>query len=107
MESCETDLRSGGSYRVVWRMADGEEMVVSGTYEEVVPPERLVSAESFNGELAQVETTTFTESGGKTKMEVRQKYSSKEARDACLGTGATTGMAACYDQLDVLLPTWM
>jgi uncharacterized protein YndB with AHSA1/START domain len=48
MAVCEVDLRVGGSYRWVWRGADGTNMGVRGIYREIVPPERLVNTEKFD-----------------------------------------------------------
>jgi|LNAP01.1.fsa_nt_gb uncharacterized protein YndB with AHSA1/START domain len=38
----EVDLQVGGSFRVVFRMSDGEEHDVRGVYREIVPNEKLV-----------------------------------------------------------------
>src|ERR1700740_2690854 len=48
MPVCEIDLRVGGTYRYVWRGADGTEMGMRGVYREIAPPERLVATESFD-----------------------------------------------------------
>jgi len=37
----ETDVRTGGRYHIVFVTPDGEDHDVSGTYDEVVPNERL------------------------------------------------------------------
>ncbi len=37
----EADVRVGGSYRIVMQMADGERMIATGVYREVVAPQRL------------------------------------------------------------------
>ena len=37
----ETDVRVGGRFHIVFRSEDGEEHDVSGTYQEVVPNEKL------------------------------------------------------------------
>ncbi len=72
MPVCEIDLKPGGRYRYVWRKdSDGTEMGVSGTYREIVPPERIVHTEQFDqpwypGEA--VITTLLMEEGGKTKF---------------------------------------
>src|SRR5688572_11319038 len=42
---CDVDLRVGGSYRFVWRMREGGEMGMGGSYREVVPNERVVATE--------------------------------------------------------------
>src|SRR5262249_5002225 len=47
MPVCEIDLRPGGAWHFVWRRADGSEMAIRGVYQEIVPPERLVSTESW------------------------------------------------------------
>jgi uncharacterized protein YndB with AHSA1/START domain len=39
---CEMDVRPGGAYRIVMRVADGMEYPIKGIYCEVVKPERLV-----------------------------------------------------------------
>jgi uncharacterized protein YndB with AHSA1/START domain len=46
MPVCEIDLRPGGAWHFVWRMADGNEMEMRGTYREIVAPARLVSTEA-------------------------------------------------------------
>ena len=39
--SAETDVRAGGRFHIVFRSEDGEKHDVSGTYQEVVPNEKL------------------------------------------------------------------
>src|SRR5262245_8343006 len=50
MPVCEIDLRPGGKWHFVWRRPNGAEMSMTGSYREVVPPERLVSTESWGPE---------------------------------------------------------
>ena len=45
MPVCEIDLRPGGGWHFVWRHADGNEMDMRGVYQEITPPERLVSVD--------------------------------------------------------------
>jgi uncharacterized protein YndB with AHSA1/START domain len=40
--ACDMDVRHGGGFRLGIRRANGDEDVVSGTYEEVAPPHHLV-----------------------------------------------------------------
>ena len=47
MPICEIDLRPGGAWRFIWRRADGSEMEMRGVYQEIEPPERLVSRETW------------------------------------------------------------
>jgi uncharacterized protein YndB with AHSA1/START domain len=103
---CEIDLRPGGSWRFVMRGPDGTEMGMSGVYQEVAPPERLVSTESFDdypGET--LNTLTLTEEDGKTTYTVTVLYPSKEVRDAVLASGMQEGAAESFDRLAEHLQT--
>jgi uncharacterized protein YndB with AHSA1/START domain len=104
MPVCEIDLRPGGSWHYVWRKADGSEMGMTGTYREVVPPERVVHTESWGPEWPEtVNTMVLTESGGRTTITLTVSYPSKEARDAALETGMKEGMDQSFARLDTLL----
>jgi uncharacterized protein YndB with AHSA1/START domain len=106
MPVCEIDLRPGGQWHYVWRRADGTEMSMTGTYREVVPPERVVHTESWGPEWpATLNTLTLTESGGQTTMALTILYPSREARDAALQTGMKDGMEQTFANLDALLGT--
>lgn len=106
MPICEMDARPGGSWRYVWRKDDGTEMVMAGAIRECVPPERLVTTESWGPEWSEtVNTTTFAETGGRTAVTLTILYPSKEARDAALETGMKEGMNESFIRLDKLLKT--
>lgn len=106
MPVCEIDLRPGGSWRYVWRKNDGEEMEMSGSYREVVPPERIVSTESWGPQWPEtVNTMVLTEAAGQTTITLTMSYPSKEARDAALETGMKEGMDASFDRLDMVVRT--
>jgi uncharacterized protein YndB with AHSA1/START domain len=106
MPVCEIDLRPGGSWHFVWRKSDGSEMAMTGTYREVVPPERVVHTESWGPEWPEtLNTLVLRESGGQTIMTLTIRYPSKEARDAALQTGMRGGMDESYARLDQLLDT--
>jgi uncharacterized protein YndB with AHSA1/START domain len=106
MPVCEIDLRVGGSYRYVWRKAGVPDMGMGGVYREIVPPEKIVSTETFDqawypGEA--VGTVLLVEQGGKTTVTQTVLYQSKEARDGILKSGMEKGVAASYDRLAELL----
>jgi len=106
MPVCEIDLRPGGSWRYVWRQADGTEMAMGGSYREIVPPERLVSTDRWGPEWPEtINTLVLTESGGQTTITLTVSYPSREARDAALQTGMKEGMDQGYARLDQLLTT--
>ena len=106
MPVCEIDLRPGGTWHYVWRRSDGSEMAMHGSYKEVVPPERLVSTESWGPQWPEtVNTLVLAESGGRTTITLTIVYPSREARDAALKTGMKDGMEQGYARLDALLKT--
>jgi len=111
MPVCEIDLRPGGPWRFFMRKDDGSEMGMYGEYREVVPPERLVSTEFFEGAEFEemgggtINTLTFEERGGQTTMTTTVLYKSREARDAVLQTGMEDGVAESFDRLAELLQT--
>ena len=105
MPICEIDLRPGGSFRYVWRKG-AIEMVMTGTFQEIVPPERIVHRETFQEDWTGGETlvtTTFKEASGRTTVAITVRYSSAEARAGALETGMVDGMAGTYDRLAELL----
>ena len=99
---CEIDLRVGGAWRFVGEGSEGRMPAFYGVYQEITPPERLVSTEFFEPfpDAGSVVTTVLTEEGGKTRMTVTARYPSKEVRDMVLQTGMEHGAALSYDRLE-------
>ena len=100
--SCETDVRVGGRYRLVFGY-EGSTMEFFGRYLEVTPHSRLVWTNDEGDDGGTVTTVTFEETGGKTLMVVRDLYPSKEALDGAIASGSTSGMPEALEQLDELL----
>lgn len=103
--SCDMDVRVGGTYRLVFKF-DPEPLAFHGRYLEVTPNARLVwtNEEAFGS--GQITTVTFEEQAGETRVVVRELYPSKEALDAAIASGSTSGdMQETFDQLEALLPT--
>ncbi len=104
MPVCEIDLRPGGEWHFVWRRANGTQMEMRGVYREVVPPERLVSTESWGADWPEtVNTLLLVEENGKTTMTQTILYPSKDARDAATKTGMKDGAEQSYDRLEAYL----
>jgi uncharacterized protein YndB with AHSA1/START domain len=102
--SCEMDIRTGGSYRLVMgHPASEQPMAFFGKYIEITPPSRMVWTNEEGGEDGAVTTVTFKEEGEKTLVTLRDLYPSKEALDAAIASGATSGFGEQFEQLDVLL----
>ncbi|MDB5432801.1 MAG: Activator of Hsp90 ATPase 1 family protein [Caulobacter sp.] len=101
--SCETDVRTGGSYRYVFAHPDFEQpMAFFGRYIEVTPPSRLVWSNEEEEDGA-VTTATFEEKDGKTWVVVHDLYPSKEALDAAMASGSTGAWPEQFEALDELL----
>lgn len=106
MPVCEIDLRPGGAWHFVWRRSDGTEMGMRGVYREIAPPERLVSTESWGGDWPDtINTLILSEKDGKTTIALGIRYPSRDARDAALETGMTSGVSASFDRLAEYLRT--
>jgi uncharacterized protein YndB with AHSA1/START domain len=72
MESTVTqlDLRMGGSFRIELRLGDNLREIISGTYLEITPPEKLVftwSSSATNGQSTRV-TVEFIERSSTTEL---------------------------------------
>jgi uncharacterized protein YndB with AHSA1/START domain len=103
--TAEIDLRVGGKWRYVMVTDDGFEVAFHGEYREIVPNERLTTTEVYEGapdpeENATVNTISFTETDGRTKMTVMVDCPSKETRDAIIASGMEAGMQDAYDLLE-------
>src|SRR6478672_11723809 len=104
--SCEADVRTGGTYRFVFSHASSEQpMSFFGRYVEVTPHSRLVWTNDEGEEGGAVTTVTFEEKGGKTLLVMHDLYPSKEALDAAIASGSTSGAGETFEQLDELLVT--
>jgi len=100
--SCEIDARVGGGYRLTFDVGAAEPMAFFGRYLEVTPPARLVWTNE-EGDDTIVTTVTFEEDQGRTRLVVHDRYSSKEALDEALASGAISWNDETFDQLDELL----
>jgi uncharacterized protein YndB with AHSA1/START domain len=98
----EIDLRVGGAWRCVMVTDGGFEVAFHGEYREVVPNERIVATEVYEGmpEGEALNTVTFDEADGRTILTVLVEHASKEARDAHIGSGMEVGMQEGMDQLE-------
>jgi uncharacterized protein YndB with AHSA1/START domain len=103
--SCELDVRVGGTYRLVFSHHGSDPMAFFGRYIEVTPHSRLVWTNDEGDDGGAVTTATFEEKAGKTLLTMHDLYPSKEALDAAIASGSTSGMSETLDQLDELVAT--
>jgi uncharacterized protein YndB with AHSA1/START domain len=99
------DVRPGGSWRFVTREPDGEEIGFKGIYREVTPPERIVQTFEWEGMPGHViiETVTFDELGGRTKVTTISLFHITEERDGMLASGMEGGLTESHERLAELL----
>ena len=105
MTVADIDLRVGGRWRYVLVTPDGMEVGFHGEYREIVPDERLVSTEAYEGipdadEHAALDTLTLVEVDGRTTMTVLVEHRTKEGRDAHIESGMEAGMQDALDRLE-------
>jgi len=101
---CEIDLKAGGAWRSVLRGPAARRWGCAASTQEVVPPERLVSTESFDDYPGEsLNTLVLLEKDGKTTFTITVRYQSQEIRDAVIKSGMEHGAAECYDKLAELL----
>lgn len=100
--SCDMDVRTGGTYRLVFGIGDNT-MAFHGRYIEVVPDARIVWTNDEDEEGA-VTTVTFEEQDGKTLLTFHEVYPSPQALEDAM-KGAAAALQTQLDQLEALLPT--
>jgi len=100
--SAEVDLRPGGQWRYVMTANGGFEVAFHGEYREIVPDERIVSTEVFEGmpDAAAVSTATFAEQDGRTTLTILVEHTCQEHRDMHLNSGMEDGMNESLDHLE-------
>jgi uncharacterized protein YndB with AHSA1/START domain len=102
MTVAEIDLRVGGRWRYVMVTDDGFEVGFHGEYREIVPDERIVSTEVYEGvpDAEALDTLTFAEVDGRTIVTLLVEHASKEHRDAHIESGMEAGLQDALDLLE-------
>ncbi len=102
--SCELDVRTGGTYRLVFNHPSAPQPIpFFGRYLEVIPPKKLVWTNEEGEGPGSVTTVTFEEKAGETVVVLHDLYPSKQALDEAVASGSTSGFPEQFEQLDVLL----
>jgi uncharacterized protein YndB with AHSA1/START domain len=105
MTVCEIDLRVGGRWRYAIVTQDGMEVGFHGEYREIVPNERLVSTEAYEGipdadAHAALDTMTLTEVDGRTLVSILVEHPTKQGRDMHIESGMEDGLQDALDLLE-------
>jgi uncharacterized protein YndB with AHSA1/START domain len=101
----QMEPRTGGLWRFSTEDCDGNRTAFRGVYREVSPPDRLVQTfewEGLPGHVA-VETSTFEDLGGQTRLVNVTIFHTAEERDGMLQSGMERGMNETFERFDALL----
>ncbi|MEZ4588724.1 MAG: SRPBCC family protein [Gemmatimonadales bacterium] len=98
----EVDLKPGGRWRYAMTTKKGFEVAFHGEYREIVPNERLVYTEVYEGapDAPAVTTVSFAERDGRTTVTILGDHASKAARDAVIASGMENGLQDALDLLE-------
>ncbi len=100
--SAEIDLRVGGKWRYVMVANGGFEVGFHGEFREIVPNERIVSTEVYEGapDGEGINTLTLTEKNGRTTLTNLMQLPDKETRDTVINSGMEGGMQESFALLE-------
>lgn len=93
LDTCDIDLRPGGTFSFVSQLASGAHRF-AGIYREIAPPNRLV----FEA-MGAVGRVTFEKIGSQTRLTVRIECQSANQLDQYIKMGIDAGTARTLDNL--------
>jgi uncharacterized protein YndB with AHSA1/START domain len=107
---CELDVRPGGAIRIHMRSPDGTVYPMTGVYQEVVEPERIVFKSAAldaagNPMFEMLTTLTFAEEGGKTKQILRTRVIKSTPEATPYLAGMEAGWTQSLERLTIYLAT--
>ena len=107
MTVVEMDFRVGGAWRYVMVASGGHEVGFHGEYREIVPGERIVWTEVYEGAPEEGEpaivTATFAEEDGRTTVSLLTEVESQAVRDMIVESGMEVGVQEQMQILDEIL----
>lgn len=98
----EVDLRVGGKWRYVMTANGGFEVAFHGEYREIIPNERIVNTEVYEGmpDGEAMNIASFTERDGRTTLTLLMQLATKEDRDTVINSGMEGGLQEAMDHLE-------
>ena len=109
MTVCEVDLRVGGAWRYAMTTPAGIEVAFHGVYLEVVPEQRVVTRDVYEGvpdgvsedDAATINTATLAEpSPDRTVLTIVIQAANRTSRDAIIESGMENGLQDALDLLE-------
>ena len=101
--ACTMDVRPGGAWRTVMRSPEGTDHIVSGVYQEITPPARLVLTWAWEEDGTRghetVVTIELSEIPGGTRLELTHEvFETEDGRNR-----HRDGWSGCFDCLEQAL----
>ncbi len=105
---CELDVRAGGAIRIDMRGPDGNIYPMTGAFQEIVEPERIVFISSALDEAGNslfdvINTVTFAETGGKTTLTLHARVVKATAAAPQYLKGMQIGWTQSLERLEAYL----
>ena len=96
----EQDFRAGGAWRYGTRDESGEETILYGVYQEIVPGSRMVNTEIFAGmpDFETTVTSTFEAEGEGTRLTAVVLHPMTESRDGAMASGMEQGVRQTFER---------
>jgi uncharacterized protein YndB with AHSA1/START domain len=107
----ETDVRVGGSSRMIFRGPEGQEFPNQGVYLEVIPNTKLVFTDAYteawipSAKPFMTAAITFADEGGKTRYTAVARHWTAEDKAQHEQMGFHDGWGKAADQLEALART--
>lgn len=104
----ELNFSPGGSFKYTMIDAGGAEYPAVGVFKEITSPERIVATDEFGDDMREampdlptgmITTTTFHESGGRTRLTITIMHQSVEDRQTHEEMGVIDGFNEQLDKL--------
>ena len=104
MTTAEIDLRVGGAWRYAMIAEGGFEVAFHGEFREIVPSERIVHTEVYEGAPPgtgpALVTVELAEDAGRTRLQMLMELEDRETRDAIIESGMEGGLQEGLDILE-------
>jgi uncharacterized protein YndB with AHSA1/START domain len=106
---CEMDVQKGGKIKIIMQAPDGYQIPVTGVFNEIHEPDRIVFTtmkldENGNAELEILNTVTLREENGKTTLTMKAVVVKSTPQAVASLNGMETGWSQSFDRLAEALP---
>jgi uncharacterized protein YndB with AHSA1/START domain len=105
LDVVEYDATSGGRWKYLVKGQNGMDFSFRGVFHTVEANSLIIQTFEFDAApgLVGVDSTTFEEIDGRTRMVLHEVYPSVESRDMAVASGMESGIKEGYERLDEIL----